>query len=127
MGGQLKHVCIDQKGKPVDGSKTTLGLWKDYTLGTDRILMNYGGGDVCWNGPDRRVVVELRCGFISKVVRVRENGKCLYEIDFETPSACRMRDFLSNPVLSGQAAAIVNAMSGSSWFDDISSWMGTWF
>ena len=81
-----------EKGKALANSQTALGYWKDYTLGIDRIVMNYGGGDPCWNGPERTVRVELRCGERDMITRVRENGKCLYEIDFETPSACRRSD-----------------------------------
>jgi len=89
-----------ENGKSVDDSKTALGYWKEYTLGTDRIVMNYGGGDTCWNGPERKVEVELVCGEKDSLTRVRENGRCQYELVFETPSACRTRDFRQDPFLA---------------------------
>ncbi len=37
------------------------------------------------------IVVSIECGLVNKVVNVAENGKCLYEIVFESPVACDLK------------------------------------
>mmetsp|Transcript_40332 Transcript_40332/g.72080 ORF Transcript_40332/g.72080 Transcript_40332/m.72080 type:complete len:379 (-) Transcript_40332:89-1225(-) len=49
--------------------------------------MIFTGGESCWGGPPRTVRVTLRCG-VQQLTQVRENGKCTYTFELETPGAC---------------------------------------
>jgi len=58
--------------------------WKDF----EKKRMIFSAGDPCWNGPERTVTVDFICGIENKIVNVYENGKCTYEIIFQTPLVC---------------------------------------
>jgi hypothetical protein len=50
--------------------------------------MHLVGGKQCFDGPKRSVEVKVACGQTNALVAARENGKCHYEFDFQTPLAC---------------------------------------
>eukprot|EP00808_Paulinella_micropora_P021174 g43716.t1 len=51
-------------------------------------VQSYSNGEPCWGGPDRSASVSISCGLTNQVTKVVENGKCQYELDFETPALC---------------------------------------
>ena len=55
--------------------------------GPDGASQLYDGGQPC-GGTPRAVFVRPTCGPETRVVRVDEDGTCLYLIDLETPAAC---------------------------------------
>jgi protein kinase C substrate 80K-H len=55
---------------------------------TNGSIAVYTNGDECWNGPARVVHVAFVCGLQNKITNVAENGKCRYEMIFQTPFAC---------------------------------------
>ncbi len=59
-------------------------------LRTPRATWRFAGGERCWQGPARSVLVELRCAASAQIVRVAEDGKCRYEMLFVTPAACAL-------------------------------------
>jgi protein kinase C substrate 80K-H len=50
--------------------------------------MYYGGGQHCWNGPDRSLQVKLECGPKTEVISVSEPSKCEYYMVLKSPAAC---------------------------------------
>lgn len=69
-------------------------IYQDTTLvgrfsGVDGNVVQFSGGNKCWNGPQRSARVELVCGAEQKIVSVSEPEKCQYEILFETPLVCK--------------------------------------
>lgn len=79
-----------QKGKG-GGGETRLGKWENFEEDGENVYarMKYGGGQACWNGPARSMIVHLQCGLEEKVVSVNEPAKCTYEMVFETSAVCR--------------------------------------
>ena len=90
---------------PADGRgrATLLGTWKGWGSMTApslvasaanvtdaRPLWIFDEGEACWEGPQRHVIVELRCGPRNALVAVDEDGKCRYLMLYETPAACRL-------------------------------------
>ena len=49
--------------------------------------MLFAEGENCWGGPPRTVRVVLRCGDRG-LITPREDGKCTYTFELETPVAC---------------------------------------
>jgi hypothetical protein len=45
-------------------------------------------GEACWQGPPRQVRLVFRCHQIDEFLSMFEDGKCIYEAEFGTPSAC---------------------------------------
>jgi protein kinase C substrate 80K-H len=50
--------------------------------------MHFQGGLACWNGPQRSLRLELRCGAATALTRVDEPSRCEYAGVLETPAAC---------------------------------------
>ncbi|XP_070563708.1 glucosidase 2 subunit beta-like [Ptychodera flava] len=76
--------------KPKVGRETSLGTWKGWEGpdGRKYSRMKYGGGEKCWNGPDRSTEVILMCGLENKVTKASEPNRCEYELEFTTPALC---------------------------------------
>jgi len=87
------EVSPSKKDKP---KPTLLGIWDGWHEDSSSEAssqyshpkMIYTHGDDCYNGPDRKVEVTLECGIQNGISQVHENGKCQYEITFNTPYAC---------------------------------------
>lgn len=72
------------------GSETTLGNWGRWE-GPDNdkyAAQKYENGQNCWNGPNRSVKVNMRCGTENKLTNAFEPNRCVYEFDFLTPARC---------------------------------------
>jgi len=55
-----------------------LGLW----------LMQFEGGQKCWNGPERSAKVFLDCGLATEIIQAEEPSICEYQFVLTTPAAC---------------------------------------
>ncbi|KAK3331875.1 glucosidase II beta subunit-like protein-domain-containing protein [Cercophora scortea] len=53
-----------------------------------RLVLRYDNGQGCWNGPNRRTDVWLKCAETDEVWRVSESEKCVYKMEVGTPAAC---------------------------------------
>ncbi|KAK5150924.1 hypothetical protein LTS14_009727 [Recurvomyces mirabilis] len=53
-----------------------------------RIAMKYGGGQGCWNGPNRATTVVLGCAENNEVWKIMEEEKCIYRMEVGTPAVC---------------------------------------
>ena len=77
------------------GSRTAPSLVASAANVTDaRPLWIFDEGEACWEGPQRHVIVELRCGPRNALVAVDEDGKCL-------PDALRDARGVPPPVRAG--------------------------
>ena len=54
----------------------------------ERITMNFGNGQGCWNGPARSTTVVLACAETDEIWRVSEEEKCVYRMEVGTPAVC---------------------------------------
>jgi len=73
--------------KEVKQQHTRLGEWGSW-LNSEHTKMEYTGGERCWNGPDRKTIVDLTCSDTNTVLSVQEPNKCEYLMEFTTPAAC---------------------------------------
>ena len=80
MGNYLglgKTVVDDEL--PPDGK----GLGKG-----ERLTMNFGNGQGCWNGPARSTTVVMACAEADEIWKVVEEEKCVYRMEMGTPAVC---------------------------------------
>jgi len=54
--------------------------------------MLFQGGLACWNGPQRSLRLELRCGPATALTAVDEPSRCEYAGVLETPAACNQAE-----------------------------------
>jgi len=95
-GDYIYEVCMfgsaTQKAK--NGANHNLGhftSWnKESNVGDPDYysVQYYTGGAQCWNGPQRSVTLELKCGTENVLHVVSEPEKCEYHITGETPALC---------------------------------------
>jgi len=95
------EVCVFGKATQRDqGQKsggTNLGSWEKVELGDDgRLVLKWGGGTKCWNGPVRSAEVSVTCGAESKVLTADEPETCRYVFTMESPIACDEKFKLKN-------------------------------
>lgn len=54
------------------------------------LILQYGGGNKCWNGPMRAARVTVHCGKNFQILNVYETTKCNYSVDLEGPIGCNL-------------------------------------
>ncbi|KAI4368565.1 hypothetical protein MLD38_017109 [Melastoma candidum] len=80
-------VCPYKKASQEEGHSTTqLGHWDKFE--DSYRTMAFSNGDRCWNGPDRKMTVRLRCGLKNEVNDVDEPSRCEYAAILLTPAVC---------------------------------------
>eukprot|EP01083_Nonionella_stella_P083690 231463_1 len=83
------EFCAFGKAAQKDGgSSTSLGQFEGWKRENDKELMQFTGGQKCWNGPNRALDVEFLCGPINHIFRVDEPSTCKYTMVFQTPTMC---------------------------------------
>ncbi|KAI0034384.1 glucosidase II beta subunit-like-domain-containing protein [Vararia minispora EC-137] len=96
-GDYTYEVCFfgEARQKPNNGGQTfSLGHfsgWNDAaTVGSPEYYgwQMYTLGTKCWNGPQRSVKFELRCGIENMLLTVQELEKCEYQFTGTTPALC---------------------------------------
>lgn len=77
---------VTQRSKS-GGRETTLGNWDSWESG-NHSMMKYTGGEKCWNGPNRSMMVRIVCGAEEVILSAGEPSRCEYAMEFATPAAC---------------------------------------
>ena len=81
LQGYVYEVCFYKNAR--QGS-TRLGDYRS----TDGSVLTYDGGEYCWNGPARSLIVNLECGAANELVSVDEPRTCVYQAIVRTPAVC---------------------------------------
>ncbi len=81
LQGYVYEVCFYKDAR--QGS-TRLGDYRS----TEGATLTYDGGEYCWNGPARSLLVNLECGASNELVSVDEPRTCVYEALVRTPAVC---------------------------------------
>ena len=76
-------------GEAKQGS-VRMGTW---TIDSSRDYManrtvEYVGGQSCWNGIERRLVVDFECGEKEEIVNLVEPSTCRYKAVMKSPCFC---------------------------------------
>ena len=89
--GYTYELCLFDKikQKKIGQGDTDMGSFERWD---GPLKMIYTHGQVCWNGPERSVILSLTCGTENKILSVKEPSKCEYEMEFTSPAACHERD-----------------------------------
>jgi protein kinase C substrate 80K-H len=88
---ELKIAQYTYKVCPFDSARQdhvnlgTFGGWKE---GSDHSVMEFTGGQQCWNGPTRSLTLTLECGSEDALLQIDEPSKCAYSARMSTPAAC---------------------------------------
>ena len=53
-------------------------------------VMRWGDGQGCWQGPNRELELEVRCGTTDALLSLEEPSKCVYRGVFQSPAACNL-------------------------------------
>lgn len=80
IGGELR-----QKG---NGPNVLIGRYELQEWVGDELVMRFGGGERCWDGPLRLAVAYVTCGGDEQVLAVLEKERCAFELRVEHPVAC---------------------------------------
>ncbi|KAA1073417.1 hypothetical protein PGT21_011415 [Puccinia graminis f. sp. tritici] len=91
------EVCLfgEAYQKSKHGDRTSLGRFshwnKDAPQGSPEYYSKqvYTNGHKCWNGPERSLNLEIRCGTKNELYSVMEPEKCEYLIKMTSPAVCR--------------------------------------
>jgi protein kinase C substrate 80K-H len=54
----------------------------------ERLVMKYGDGQHCWNGPNRSLGVVIACAKKDEIWKISESEKCVYRMEIGTAAAC---------------------------------------
>ncbi|VEU20367.1 DEKNAAC101108 [Brettanomyces naardenensis] len=91
--GEYKYrLCFTGKLEQIDGSQhaVRIGSYESAEIDekTGELVIKYGGGEKCWNGPIRGAEVRAVCGVKDEILTVSEPEKCHYMIEMTSPVAC---------------------------------------
>jgi len=89
------EMCPYKDAKQKEGhSSVSLGKWagvkwEDGVEGQagKTFTFEFSGGQKCWNGPERSLIVEAKCGVEESILSVNEPSMCEYHMSFATPTA----------------------------------------
>jgi len=81
--------------RPVN--EQTIATLPSHDLELAGMQLVFSGGDYCWDGPQRSLIVDLRCGFGSpevplQITEVTEPSLCAYRMVVESPIVCEESD-----------------------------------
>jgi protein kinase C substrate 80K-H len=65
-----EHVSVNSSGSP------------------DKLALQYLGGDMCWNGPQREATVIVECDPNLSILTVTETERCKYRVTLQGPLGC---------------------------------------
>ena len=87
VGQYTYSICLLGEAKQ---DSTRLGAWtvdinKDYASNR---TVEYIGGVTCWNGIQRKLVVEFSCGAKEEIVSLSEPSTCHYHATMKSPCFC---------------------------------------
>lgn len=82
---------IDKNDRPTVVGKYELA---SYDPNTNQLVIEYKGGEKCWNGPNRQAEVRFSCGIEEQIIGVSEPEKCHYLVDAISPMACLQNQLL---------------------------------
>ncbi|MBW0472288.1 hypothetical protein O181_012003 [Austropuccinia psidii MF-1] len=91
------EICLfgEAYQKSTGGGRTSLGKFDSWNKNapqgspdyyTKQVYLN---GAKCWNGPERSVKLDLKCGTKNQLYSVMEPEKCEYWFKVTTPAVCR--------------------------------------
>ncbi|SCW04079.1 LAFE_0H05446g1_1 [Lachancea fermentati] len=78
----LAHLESEERS---DKTKLLIGNLPDVNSG---LIITYGGGARCWNGPARSAQVSFRCSDTFKLRNVYEPTRCHYVFEIDGPLGC---------------------------------------
>ncbi|PLW22299.1 hypothetical protein PCASD_15310 [Puccinia coronata f. sp. avenae] len=92
----IYEVCLFGEAfqKTSNGARTSLGRFshwnKDAPHGSPEYYSKqvYTDGAKCWNGPERSLHLEIRCGTKNQLYSVMEPEKCEYLMRMSSPAMC---------------------------------------
>ncbi|KAI9616605.1 hypothetical protein H4Q26_011004 [Puccinia striiformis f. sp. tritici PST-130] len=90
---KLDQSCLELNHAD-NGGRTSLGRFshwnKDAPKGSREYYSKqvYTDGAKCWNGPERSVHLEIRCGTKNELYSVMEPEKCEYLMKMTSPAVC---------------------------------------
>jgi len=97
-GDYVYEVCLfegaTQKSRKGGVGNQSLGKFEHWNTAVEPTMEGYytkqyyTKGAQCWNGPQRSVTLELKCGTENVLNTVTEPEKCEYHITGETPALC---------------------------------------
>lgn len=88
-GKYTYKLCPFGSAKQMEGRRSTgLGTWEGFAETGGETVMRFVNGDACWQGPNRSMVVKLRCGPIDSFDAVSEPSRCAYTGVLTTPAFC---------------------------------------
>ena len=105
-GGVLTCASLSSPACPFDQAKqgsTSLGHWEGWKTAVGEThqvtddasahgyrVARWGGGQGCWQGPNRELELEMRCGTTDALLSIEEPSKCVYRGVLQTPAACNL-------------------------------------
>lgn len=93
LGDYVYRLCFTGELVQQDGSSHSVRIGSyesaEYDDGEGKLVIKYGGGEKCWNGPNRSAKVKASCGEKDEILLVKEPEKCSYILEVMSPMACR--------------------------------------
>ncbi|CAL8469590.1 g9131 [Coccomyxa elongata] len=81
------EICPYKNAAQKDGAAhVSLGTWQGFR--DNYTAMAFTGGQHCWNGPQRSMLVTISCGKVEHLKHVEEPSRCEYQAHLTTPAAC---------------------------------------
>lgn len=92
LGDYVYRMCFTgefvQKDRNSRGVRVGSYESAEYDDEQQQLVIKYGGGEKCWNGPKRSAEVRASCGDKDEILLVSEPEKCSYIFEMRSPMAC---------------------------------------